>query len=82
MNTPTRDLKVELEKSAALLRKMRDEVRVQLHLGGMEVKQEWNKLEPRLESALDRAAKDVSEASRTAIVELTDAVRRLRKSLE
>ncbi len=82
MNTPTRDLKVELEKSAALLRKMRDEVRVQLHLGGMEVKQEWNKLEPRLESALDRAAKDVSEASRTAIDELTDAVRRLRKSLE
>lgn len=82
MNTPTRDLKVELEKSATLLRKMRDEVRVQLHLGGMEVKQEWNKLEPRLESALDRAAKDVSEASRTAIVELTDAVRRLRKSLE
>ncbi len=82
MNTPTRDLKVELVKSAALLRKMRDEVRVQLHLGGLEVKQEWNKLEPRLESALDRAAKDVSEASRTAIVELTDAVRRLRKSLE
>jgi len=82
MNTPTRDLKVELEKSAALLRKMRDEVRVQLHLGGMEVKQEWNKLEPRLESALDSAARDVSEASRTAIVELTDAVRRLRKSLE
>jgi len=82
MNTPTRDLKVELEKSAALLRKMRDEVRVQLHLGGMEAKQEWNKLEPRLESALDRAAKDVSEASRTAIDELTDAVRRLRKSLQ
>jgi hypothetical protein len=82
MNTPTKDLKVELAKSADLLRKLRDEVRVQLHLGGLEAKQEWNKLEPRLESALDRAARDVSDASRTAIVDLTEAVRKLRKSLE
>lgn len=82
MNKASKDLKAELQKSADALRKLGDEVRVQLHLGGLDAKKEWNKLEPRLESALDRAAKDVSDASRDAIEELTEAVRKLRKSLE
>jgi hypothetical protein len=81
MNQTTRELKAELEKSAALLRTLRDEVRVQLHLGGSDVKKEWSRLEPRLEAVLARAAKDVSDASRTAVVELTDVIRKLRESL-
>jgi len=81
MNQMTRDLKSELEKSAALLRKLRDEVRVQLHLGGLEAKEEWRRLEPRLEAVLDRTTREVSDASRAAAAEITDAVRRLRESL-
>ena len=82
MNQTTKDLKAELEKSAAILRTLRDEVRVQLHLGGMTAKDEWRKLEPRLEAALERASKDVSDATRDAVVELTGAARKIRDSLK
>ena len=75
------DIKSELEKSAKVLRELREDVRVQIHLGGMEVKDEWLRLEPRLEAALERAAKDITDASQEAITELTDAVRRLRQIL-
>jgi hypothetical protein len=79
MNQTTKDLKAELEKSAALLRTLRDEVRVQIHLSGMEAKDAWHKLEPGLEAALERAAKDVSNGSHAALAELTEAHRKLRE---
>jgi hypothetical protein len=75
------DLKAELQKSAELLRTLRDEVHVQLHLGGLEVKDEWRNLEPRLESVLQQAARDASDATRTAVEEVTTAVRKFRESL-
>jgi len=78
MNHTTKDLKGELERSAALLRTLRDEVRVQIHLSGMEAKDAWHKLEPSLEAALERAAKGVSDGSHTALAELTEAHRKLR----
>ena len=79
--TPTHvDLKSELDKSTALLRTLRDEVRVQLHLGRLDAAEEWSKMEPRLEAALERAARDVSETSRIAVSELLEAVRKLRKT--
>ena len=77
----TQDIKSELEKSAGVLKELRDHVRVQLHLGSVEVKDEWRRLEPHLEATLERAAKDVTDATRTAIVEVTAAVRRLSQTL-
>jgi hypothetical protein len=79
MHQKTNDLKAELEKSAALLRTLRDEVRVQIHLSSMEAKDAWHKLEPSLEAALERAAKGVSDGSHAALTELTDAHRKLRE---
>ncbi len=81
LNKATQDLKSELEKSAHALRELREEVRVRLHLGAMDVKDEWHRLEPRLEATLERAGRDISDASRTAIIQVTDAVRRLRQNL-
>ena len=81
MTHTTKELKSELEKSAALLRTLGDEVRVQMHLSGMDAKDAWRKLEPRVESALERAAKEVSDASREAVVDVTAAVRKFRESL-
>jgi hypothetical protein len=81
MNQTTKDLKAELEKSAATLRTLRDEVRVQIHLGGLDVKDAWRKLEPRLETALGRAATEVSDASRAAVAEVTASLRNIRESL-
>jgi ElaB/YqjD/DUF883 family membrane-anchored ribosome-binding protein len=79
MSQTTTNVKAELEKSAALLRTLRDEVRVQLHLSGMEAKDAWHKLEPSLESALERAVKDVTDGSHAVLAELTEAHRKLRE---
>ena len=77
----THDLKSELEKSAALLRTLRDEILVQIHLGALEAKSEWDRLEPRLENALESARQDVSERSRIALADAMQAARRFRESL-
>jgi hypothetical protein len=81
MDSATQDLKRELEKSARLLQTLRDEVRVQLHLGGLEVKDEWRRLEPQLEAVLQRATRDATDATRTAVEEVTAAARRIRDTL-
>jgi hypothetical protein len=80
MSQATDDLKAELKKSVALLGTIRDEVRVKIHLAGMEAKDQWNKLEPRLD-AVERAAHDASEASRTAVTEAVKVLKDFRDSL-
>ncbi len=70
------DLKSELERSANALRTLRDEIRVQLHLGRLDARGEWERLAPQLEAALERAKRDVSEATREAIAEMTEAAKR------
>jgi hypothetical protein len=86
------DIKAELEKSAKHLRELSEEVRVQIHLGSLDVRDEWRRLEPRLRTTLEQAEKDITSASRTALTEVTDAsrsalaevtdaVRRLRQTL-
>jgi hypothetical protein len=72
------DLKAELKKGLDHLQTLRDEVRVRLHLAGLEAKDEWNKLEPHL-FEVEQAAKEASESSHRA---LTDAVARLKKLRE
>jgi hypothetical protein len=42
------NLKSELERGAAVLRTLRDEIRVQLHLGKLDARGEWERLAPRL----------------------------------
>jgi TRAP-type C4-dicarboxylate transport system substrate-binding protein len=81
MTETTKELKAELEKSLAMLRTLRDEIRVRAHLATMEVKQRWNDLEPRVQDAVEQAAKDVSETSHTAVKDLTEALKKLRASL-
>ncbi len=81
MRDTTKELKAELEKSVALLRTLRDEIRVKAHLAGMNAKDQWRDLEPRLEAAVERAAKDVSEASRQAVADATEALKKFRSSI-
>jgi hypothetical protein len=78
--TTTDDIKSEMKKGLELLRTLRDEVRVQLHLGGMEAKRRWDQLEPRLEQ-VEQAAKDMTEASRAAVGEAVKSLKELRDSL-
>ncbi len=43
------DVRKQFEHDLGELKKLRDEIRVKLHLAGMEVKERWKQLEPRLE---------------------------------
>jgi len=80
MKETAKELKAELDKSVALLRTLRDEVKVKLHLAGMDAKARWRELEPRLQTAVE-AAKDASDASRKAVGEAVDALKKFRASL-
>lgn len=73
----TKELKTEIEKSLGLLQTLRDELRVKLHLAGMDVKDEWNKLEPKLEE-IEKSAENASEASLRSV---TEAIKKLEKLL-
>lgn len=70
------DLKSELERSTEALRTLRDEIRVQLHLGRLDARGEWERLAPRLEQTLERAKSDLSEATRQAVADVTEAAKR------
>jgi hypothetical protein len=82
MGETSRELKTELERGVARLQTLRDEIRVRMHLAGMDAKTEWNRLEPRLESVVERAAHEVTDASRRLVEETTEAVKRFRDSLK
>ena len=69
------ELKKELEKGIGRLQSLRDEVRVRLHLAGMDLKDQWNKLEPHL----NEVEKKAGEASEDARMLLSEAMRKLEK---
>jgi ElaB/YqjD/DUF883 family membrane-anchored ribosome-binding protein len=82
------DLKKHLKDGLADLAQLRDEIRVKVHLAGMDAKSEWNKLEPRVleleskaKAALEKAADEVAQGTREALDELIDAMRKLRGSM-
>lgn len=57
-------LKQDLEDTRDDLRRMADEIRVKLHLAGMDAKDAWNEIQPRLEDfehRFDTKADEVGE---------------------
>jgi hypothetical protein len=79
-NRTAAELKDEVKKGLEQLKTLRDEVRVRLHLAGMDAKQEWNKLEPHL-FEVEQAAREATEASRHAIGEAVERLKKFRQSL-
>jgi hypothetical protein len=67
------NLKNELRKTLERLQTLRDEVRVRLHLGSLELEDQWRKLEPH-HGDVEKKADELTEAARAAI---HDAVTRL-----
>jgi hypothetical protein len=80
MSQTTQELKAELDRSLAMLQTLRGEIRVKLHLAGMEAKDRWNKLQPTLDAA-EQAAKNATEASKHALDEAVKTLRELRQSM-
>jgi hypothetical protein len=65
------------------LRTMRDEIRVRLHLAGMEAKDTWNRdLEPRFFTLEKRLERDVGDAAKTALEDLRNAMNKFRDNLK
>ncbi len=74
------DLKSELKKGVDLLKTLRDEVKVKLHLAGMDAKDQWAKLEPEL-SKVERAADQATESSKKLLDETLKRLKAIRDSL-
>lgn len=74
-------IQTELRETLDQLRRLRDEVRVQAHLGGMEAKKAWDALEPKLAEA-DRLAEKASEESLRAAVEALRKLKDLKRTLK
>lgn len=62
-------LKQEVDKAVAQLRSMRDEIKLQLHLAGMDAQEAWKKLEPSL-GELEQKLGQVNEATKSKAQEL------------
>ena len=81
MSDTANELKNELKKGLTQLQTLRDEVRVRLHLASMDIKDQWNKLEPHLLD-VEKKATDASEASRTLIHDAVKKLETFRASLK
>lgn len=73
-------LRNQIEHRLDELRRIRDEIRVDMHLASMDAKDKWRELEPRVRD-VETMAKDITDASRKALEEVIGSVRRFRESL-
>ncbi|MCU0687356.1 MAG: hypothetical protein MUF34_34775 [Polyangiaceae bacterium] len=80
VNDLTNELKHEVTQGLERLQTLRDEVRVRLHLAGMDVKDRWNELEPHLLDA-ERAAQQFSDASKAKLTQALERLESFRSSL-
>ena len=81
MSHPKDELKQEVERGLDEMRRLRDEVRVQLHLAGMEAKDAWYALEPRLEAAEKQVERGFDAAARNAMEQALVKLRALREAM-
>lgn len=76
-SNPMRDWMIE---NLGRLKTLRDEIRVDIHLAGMEAKDKWKELEPAMRDA-EKLVDDVSEVSRRAMEEVVEKVKTFRDSI-
>jgi hypothetical protein len=77
MSDVSDELKKELRKTVDVLKTMRDEIKVKLHLAGQEAKDRWQKMEPEIE----KAGNEVAKTSKAAVDELLTRVKEFKKDL-
>ncbi len=74
----TDPLKTQIKASLQNLGALRDEIRLQLHLAGMDAKQNWEEiLEPQIEDA-NKLAEDATAISQKAIEDVIARVKSFR----
>jgi hypothetical protein len=80
MQTTQNPIGAQVRNVLAELRRLRDEIRVQVHLGGMDAKKAWDELEPKLAEA-DRIAENATEETFRTAVETLRKVKLFRATL-
>ena len=71
------DIKQDLKAFQQDIRALRDEVRLKLHLAGMDLKEEWESLEPQIDKAMNNAA----HVSSDVVADLKRRLNEFRKRL-
>jgi hypothetical protein len=74
----------EIRRALDEVKRLRDEVRVRIHLAGMDAKDAWHKLEPRidkLDRQLDAAGTRVSVELKAALEQARSSIKALRDRL-
>ena len=69
----TQNLKTEIDKQIALLDTLRDDVRVRIHLAGMEAKDAFEKLEHEAKTL----KREATESARSAITSISERLKAL-----
>ncbi len=70
----------EVDKGILALQQARDEVKLKLHLAGMDAKDEWNKLEPKILEA-EAKAKSAVEGTPHFFGDLLEQIKKFASSL-
>lgn len=78
MSLTTNQIKNELDDTRVLLRTLRDEVRVKLHLASLEAQQAWKTLDGETE----KLAREIGKASRETIDAAVNSLRKLNDSID
>ena len=75
------EIRRQIDAIVAELQTFRDEVRVRIHLAGMDLKDTWKDVESRIEE-LERQKPEATQKVRDAAAELRRAYRSLRDKLD
>lgn len=78
--TQTEEVRQQIRNAIERARTLRDEIRVDVHLAGLDARTKWQALEPKLADA-ERLAREVSETSRHAVEEIAKSFADFRASL-
>lgn len=70
-----------MKENLGKLQTMRDELRVEMHLAGMEAKEKFKEIEPLVKKA-EQLAGDVSEVSRKAMTEIVQKFEEFAKAVK
>ena len=70
----------DLQQALTKLQGVRDDIRVRLHLASLDLKQQWDALDPQVAEA-EKMVHDASESAREKLHELTAKFDELRNSL-
>ncbi len=71
------DIKNEITKTVGLLRTLRDETKLKVHLAGMDIKKTWDELQPKLTEAEEHGARAAEHATEATLDALKATVKKL-----